>query len=94
MPGWQHHGFGFLLVQASYEITRREGALGRPEEPLSEGGWAVYWKYWRHAILRLGLGCGAHSPVRALHLVGEAPFHPIFGRGIIIIGTWNMGLGL
>jgi len=51
LPQWQHKGYGYVLVQASYEVSRLQGQCGRPEEPLSAAGWAVYWKYWRLAIL-------------------------------------------
>ncbi|KAF0683139.1 Aste57867_24827 [Aphanomyces stellatus] len=50
-PPYQRQGYGALLISLSYEITKREGAVGTPEKPLSAMGRAAYVDYWRFVLL-------------------------------------------
>jgi histone acetyltransferase HTATIP len=65
LPQYQRKGYGQLLIEFSYELTKREGKLGTPEKPLSDLGYLTYMKYWSAMLLRLIIGekCKAGSGV-------------------------------
>ena len=51
LPPYQRKGFGKLLIEFSYELSKFEGKSGSPEKPLSDLGLLSYRSYWTHAIL-------------------------------------------
>ena len=53
LPQHQRKGFGNLLMEFSYELSKREGKLGSPEKPLSDLGLMGYRKYWGTIITNL-----------------------------------------
>mmetsp|Transcript_26705 Transcript_26705/g.72057 ORF Transcript_26705/g.72057 Transcript_26705/m.72057 type:complete len:467 (+) Transcript_26705:34-1434(+) len=68
LPPHQRKGYGHLLIDLSYALSRRDGRQGGPERPLSDLGRRGYLAYWTSALVRdlerrqrLGLDVSVHE---------------------------------
>ncbi|QRV94071.1 histone acetyltransferase SAS3 [Ceratobasidium sp. AG-Ba] len=53
LPQYQRHGYGKLLIEFSYALSKRESKIGSPEKPLSDLGLLGYRAYWAEAIIEV-----------------------------------------
>ncbi|PCH33078.1 acyl-CoA N-acyltransferase [Wolfiporia cocos MD-104 SS10] len=52
LPPYQKKGYGMLMIEFSYELSRRAGRVGTPERPLSDLGLRSYLTYWVSTLIR------------------------------------------
>nr|POE72472.1 histone acetyltransferase esa1 [Quercus suber] len=75
VPQWQRKGYGKLLIQFSYELSKIEGKLGSPEKPLSDLGLLGYRAYWQDVIVDYLVERteeGSNSPMVSIEELGAA----------------------
>ena len=52
LPQHQRKGYGRVLIEFSYELSKVEQKLGSPEKPLSDLGLLSYRAYWQEEIVK------------------------------------------
>ncbi|XP_064403731.1 histone acetyltransferase KAT5-like [Halichondria panicea] len=53
LPPFQRKGYGKILIEFSYELSKLESKSGSPEKPLSDLGLLSYRSYWSQTILEI-----------------------------------------
>ncbi|XP_071957454.1 histone acetyltransferase KAT7-like isoform X2 [Antedon mediterranea] len=52
LPHYMRQGFGKMLIDFSYLLSKVEDKIGSPEKPLSDLGLLSYRSYWKSAVLK------------------------------------------
>ncbi|XP_071161804.1 histone acetyltransferase KAT5-like [Mytilus galloprovincialis] len=75
LPPYQRKGYGKLLIEFSYELSKCEGKTGSPEKPLSDLGLLSYRSYWSQTILEILIGLkpteGNETPIITINEISE-----------------------
>ncbi|XP_042202085.1 histone acetyltransferase KAT5 [Callorhinchus milii] len=71
LPPYQRRGYGKLLIEFSYELSKVEGKTGTPEKPLSDLGLLSYRSYWSQTILEILMELKSESGERPQITINE-----------------------
>nr|CAG8503261.1 11168_t:CDS:2 [Entrophospora candida] len=80
LPPFQKHGYGKLLIEASYEFSKRENKIGSPEKPISDLGLMGFRSYWKRTIFDL-----------IQNYINSAPYHTAISEDDVLDALKEMG---
>lgn len=97
LPPYQTKGYGYFLMQASYELSKLEHRLGTPERPLSDLGRRAYISLWCDMVLDMiidlndvGLPISVASIAESTSMVPEDVFFTMHYLGILKMQTASL----
>merc|ERR1711988_378086 len=76
MPHYQRKGFGRLLIDFSYLLSKAERQPGTPEKPLSDLGRVSYHSYWKSVVLEYLARMRGRGHITIQQLSAETALHP------------------
>ncbi|KAG6826013.1 hypothetical protein H0H92_001451 [Tricholoma furcatifolium] len=74
LPPYQKKGYGMLMIEFSYELSRRAGKVGTPERPLSDLGLRSYLAYWVSTLIRFFRHVLTVLPLNTLRITHTGQF--------------------
>merc|ERR1719278_404366 len=76
MPHCQRKGYGRMLIDFSYLLSKVEKQPGTPEKPLSDLGRVSYHSYWKSVVLEYLATVRGRGHVTIQQLSAETALHP------------------
>ncbi|XP_059098251.1 histone acetyltransferase KAT6A-like isoform X2 [Tigriopus californicus] len=76
LPNYQRRGYGRLLIDFSYLLSKAEKQAGTPEKPLSDLGRVSYHSYWKSVILEYLHAHRKMSEISVQGIHAETSLHP------------------
>ncbi|KAI9137749.1 acyl-CoA N-acyltransferase [Paraphysoderma sedebokerense] len=77
LPQHQRKGYGRLLIQFSYELSKFEKKTGSPEKPLSDLGLLSYRAYWTETIIEHLMNSSGEMTLDELSAITSITFNDI-----------------
>lgn len=78
LPHEQRRGYGKVLIDFSYMLSRRDGRIAGPEKPLSDLGLLSYRAYWLEVILEI-LSHNKEASIREISLASYVAEEDVLG---------------
>ncbi|XP_048588637.1 histone acetyltransferase KAT7 isoform X2 [Nematostella vectensis] len=75
LPPYMKQGYGKMLIDFSYLLSKTECKVGSPEKPLSDLGLISYRSYWKNIVLKY-LHCYGYDTISIKDISQETAIHP------------------